>query len=650
VNARVSQPRLSVILHADIVDSTALVRRDERLAHERIQLAFAALARAIEAYGGSVNEIRGDAVVAEFSRASDAVLAALAGQQASAAAQAGITDDVSPVLRVGIALGEVVVADATVTGAGVVLAQRLEQLAPAAAVCISGAIREALPDRLPLTYQPLGEHPVKGFEEPVRALLVTLRDGHVLPAATAAATRAARRSLRRRRAAIVGLATAGLLVAALAVAWVMFSDRGPLPGEPGMSTTTPTVKAAGPTEGAPGRPSPKERSIVVLPFTNMSADPSQDYFSDGLTEDIITDLARISGLLVIARNSSFVYKGRAVDVKAVGRELGVRYVLEGSVRRAGERVRITAQLIDVDSGMHLWADRYDRELTDIFALQDEVTRTIIDALAINLTEEEAEQLRKPTGVGSDAYDLLLRGNEVMARFSPEAMAEARAIYEQVVRLAPRYARAHANIAFAYAQEALFGWVDDTARSVRKGLEAAEQARRIDPNIPQLQLAIANLYGAELHWEAAEEAVRRAIALEPSYADGFVMLAVTLTFLGDLDAAAEAIAHAKRFNPHYSFIYLWVEARIAYLQERYQEAAVNLEDAVARNPEFDQTRIMLAATYGQLGRLEDAQWEAAEVLARNPQFTIASDLRVRGFRDAVLLARYVEGLRKAGLPE
>lgn len=238
----------------------------------------------------------------------------------------------------------------------------------------------------------------------------------------------------------------------------------------------------------------------------------------------------------------------------------------------------------------------------------------------------------------------------MARFSPQAMVEARAIYEQVIRLDRGYARAHANVAFTYAQEALFGWADDLDDAIRRGFEAAEEARRLDPRLPQLHLALSNLYGAQLRWEEAALAARRTVELEPSYADGLVSLAVALTFLGDLDGAANAVAKAKRLNPHYSFIYLWVEGRILYLQERYASAVPLLEAAVSRNPDFDQAHIMLAATYARVGRLEDARWEAGEVLTRRPDFTIESDLRVRGFRDAGLVARYVEGLREAGFPE
>ena len=256
-------------------------------------------------------------------------------------------------------------------------------------------------------------------------------------------------------------------------------------------------------------------------------------------------------------------------------------------------------------------------------------------------------------VGSDAYPAFFCGtpdNEIMSRFSPEAMVRARAVYERVIALSPRYARPHANLAFTYANEAIFGWTDDIEHSVRKGFEHAEVARRIDDHTPQLYLALANLHGVRLHWEDASWASRHAIELEPSYADGYVMDAIAQTYLGNLEVASDAVARAKRLNPHYSFIYIRVDARIRYLQGRYEEAARLLEDAVDRNPVFDQTHIVLAATYGQLGRVEDAQWEAEQVQMLQPDFTIAGDLRIRGFRDEALTERYAEGLREAGLPE
>ena len=299
--------KLAVIMHADVVGSTTLVRQHETLAHQRIKDVFVRLSEAIESYGGTTHELRGDALLAEFARASDAVCAAVVFHSENTTFNASLEDDLQPRLRVGIAMGEVIIADNTITGEGVVLAQRLEQIAEPAGVCIQGAAYETIPKRLPFAYKALGEQRLKGFEEVVRAYMVCLKTGEVVPS--------------------------------------------PESGE----SLKPALEL------------PDKPSIAVLSFTNMSGDPEQEYLSDGISEDIITELSKISKLFVVARNSTFTYKGRAVDVKQVGREQGVHYVLEGSVRRGGDRLRITAQLIDATTGDHVWAQRYDRLVQDVFA-------------------------------------------------------------------------------------------------------------------------------------------------------------------------------------------------------------------------------------------------------------------------------------------
>ncbi len=621
-----SPRKLAVILHADVVGSTALVQRDEALAHDRIRDTFHRFSGTIESYNGHPLELRGDALLAEFSRASDAVEASLAFQAENTRFNSTLEDDIQPTLRIGISLGEVVVADNTVTGEGIVLAQRLEQLASAGGVCIQGAVHEAVPGRLPFEYESLGEQELKGFSEPVRAYAVSLKSGEAIPPP----------ELREqpRRQWIVGGAVAFIVIVAGALTW--------------WQPWKPEIEPAS-VERMPFA-LPDKPSVAVLPFENMSDDRSQRYFSDGLTEDIITDLARLSGLLVIARNSSFAYRDQAINMQQIGRELGVRYLVEGSVRRADNRIRVTAQLIDVESGMHVWADRYDRDLKDLFVLQDELTRTIVDALAVNLTEQEAEALARSSDTNFDAYDVLLRGNELLARYSLDANAEARELYLKAIALNPRYARAHANLALTYAQDAVFRWTDDQTESIRLGLAAAEEARRLDDRIPQLYFSLSLLYRLEQRWEEATRAARRALELEPNYADGAGILASALTFIGDLDGATAAIEKAKRLNPRYSNIVLQVEGRILYLLGQYEEAAQRLEEAVQRNPGFHQTHVMLAATYGQLGRIEEAEWEVDEVLSLQPEFTISTHVQALKFRDPGLATRYAEGLHKAGMPE
>ena len=358
--------KLAVILHADVAGSTRLVQQDEHLAHERIQDSFRRLSDIIEKYRGRVLELRGDALLAEFDRPSDAVTAALAFQSDQAYYLSRLKDDLKPGVRIGIAMGEVVIADDTVTGAGVVLAQRVEQLSEAGSLCITAALHEALPKRMPFDLENLGEQVLKGFDDPVRVYRVDLSPGASIPPPQA--------HIQRQNPSIPWkLITAVVVLLLVVLAGIAYWSKAlKLPEE----TASPDRMVT---------QLPDKTSIAVLPFINMSDDPAQEYFVDGMTEDLITDLAKIESLFVIARNTAFTYKGQSVVIPEVARELGVKYVLEGSVRRDVDRVRINAQLIDGTSGAHVWAERYDGSLADVFTLQDKVTGEIITQLQITLT-------------------------------------------------------------------------------------------------------------------------------------------------------------------------------------------------------------------------------------------------------------------------
>ncbi len=395
--------KLAVLLHADIVGSTTLVQKNETLAHERIQDTFRRFSETISKHDGIAHEIRGDALVAEFSKVSDAVSSALAFQAANTTHIEQLPDDINPALRIGIALGEVVVADNTVTGGGIVLAQRLEQLATPGGVCIQGAAYETLPKRLPFEYQNLGEKKLKGFEEPVRAYSVRLKN----------------------------------------------EDDDSVP-----ESLNP--KDAQPLE-LPSKP-----SIAVLPFNNISNDSEQEFFADGISEDIITELSKFRNFFVIARNSSFAFKDEQVTVKEVGAKLGVRYVVEGSVRKAGNRVRITAQLIDAVDDKHIWADRYDRDLEDIFAVQDEVTQAIVTAIEPQLaTSERQRARRKPTG-NLDAWECYQRGLWYM--FGYAHTDQALHFFHRAVELDPEFGSAYAGIAYTYAIQIVLGASKDKKKT------------------------------------------------------------------------------------------------------------------------------------------------------------------------------------------
>jgi adenylate cyclase len=391
-------------------------------------------------------------------------------------------------------------------------------------------------------------------------------------------------------------------------------------------------------------------SIAVLPFNNLSNDPEQEYFSDGLTADIITDISRISGLRVIARHSSFAYKGEGGDIQKIGRELGARYVLEGSVRRSGNRLRINAQLIDAEDGTHIWAERYDRMLTDVFELQDEVTQTIVSALAVNLTLEEERFLDRMRKANPDAYDALLRGLEPLHRFTREDSALAREYFTQATELDPDYARAHANLSLTHSQDISFGWSDDPQESIRLALESVERAEILDNTLTQTHFARSNTYAVQRRYEDAEAAIRRGIELEPNYADGYGELAFVLSNAGQQKNALMAIHRAKRLNPRYPFVYLWIEGHIHFLMGQHERAIAILQEALDRNPAFATARQVLIATYGHLGMEDEAAWEVDELLTLRPDYSLSTARQEALYKRPEDLEKFIEGLRRAGIPD
>jgi len=620
--------KLAVILHADVAGSTLLVQQDERLAHERIQSSFRRFSDTIAQYHGHVRELRGDALLAEFERASDAVSATLAFQVNQAEYITHLDDDILPLVRVGVALGEVIVADNTVTGAGVVLAQRVEQLAEPGGVCITGAIHEALPQRMPYDQESLGEQKVKGFEESVRVYRVLLKRGKAVPGPET--YKQAQSSSHRLGLSITAIILS--LVAGGAILWLKPWVAEEVP----ISIKKPLIQHA------------DQPSIAVLPFENLSGDQEQRYFADGLADDLITDLSKVSGLVVIARNSSFEYRGMPGGVKKVAAELGVRYLLDGSVRRAGEKVRINAQLVDSSTGQHVWSERYDQELTNIFSIQDAVTRQIVSALEVSLSASEQERFDRQRTGNFDAYDMLLRAREIQARFTPEDNASGRALYAKAAQLDPEYARAHSGVGLTHAIDVNMNWTDDKERSIRLGLDAVKRAFELDDTLPQSHFAKGALLLSQRRYEDSINVIQRGIDIAPNHADSHANLAFSLTNAGRHEEGLQAIERAKRLNPRYSQVYLYVEAITLFHLERYEEAVSILQDAIERNPAFDRPHLLLAATYGHMGRLDDADWALQEASILLPDLSLEKERIDTILARDVDVERYIEGLRKAGL--
>ncbi len=393
-------------------------------------------------------------------------------------------------------------------------------------------------------------------------------------------------------------------------------------------------------------PRADQPSIAVLPFDNMSGDQEQEYFADGITEDIITEISKIHGLLVISRNSTFTYKRKAVKAQDVCRDLGVRYMLEGSVRKAGTRVRITAQLIDGRSGVHLWAERYDRGLEDIFAVQDEVTERIVRTLEVKLIPGDDARPPRIETESPEAYDCLLRGREQYRLFSREGNAAARQLYERAIALDPNYAAPYAALAETYVHD----WFMGDPKALDRASELAETAKRLDPSLPLVYEALGSVHLFKRQHEEALAAARRWVEVEPGNAEAYANLAGTLHFAGEPERVAGLVEKAKRLNPFYPFYYTLYVGQACFTQHRFKEAAAIIARSIAHNPQSLPSHFYLAATYGQLGEEALARDALAEASRISPNFSIAQARAVAAYRREEDLNLLLDGLRMAGLRE
>jgi adenylate cyclase len=618
MGARPLERKLAAILSADVEGYSRLMGDDEVATVRTITEYREVIASVVGGRGGRVVDAPGDNVLAEFPSVVDAVQSAVEIQRELQSRNTDLPLSRQMRFRVGINLGDVIVEGERLYGEGVNIAARLESLADGGGICLSGTAYDQIEGKLPFQCDFMGEHTVKNIARPVRVYRLRL-DPRRSP------------SLRRRSTAgrWVTRVTAAVAIAALLVAGGWVGSRW---------LRTP--------ESA-GLPLPDKPSVAVLPFSNVSQDATQEYFSDGVTEDLITGLSKVSGLFVIARNSVFTYKGKAVKVREVGRDLGVRYILEGGVQRAGTRVRITAQLVDATTGYHMWAERYDREVRDIFALQDEVTQQIVRALAVKLTEAERVRLgRAPTGV-LEAYDLVLRGHEARKRTTREGNAEARRLFVKALDLDPEYASAYAGLSSTHLQSWQFGWSTDR-ESLDRARELAERAVALNDNLVDGCHLLGQVYLWEKEHDRAIAQAERAIALAPNDADGFETLAEILGWSGRAEESIRLIRQAMRLNPHYPFYYLWTLGHAYYLTERRQEALDTFAMLVKENPNFLPAHAFRAVLLGELGRMKEAReaWQEAERLS--PGASMANLRERLPYKRPADLDRFLSAAHRVGM--
>jgi adenylate cyclase len=626
--------RLAIILHADIASSTELVRRHESLAHKRIRDAFRRFSQTVDAYNGITHEIRGDALVAEFDRASDAVGAALAFQAENTRFNSTLEDDIQPTLRIGISLGEVVFADNTVTGEGVVLAQRLEQLASPDGVYIQGAVREAVPGRLPFTYQSLGEQKLKGFAEPVRAYSVALNPGETVPAPEPHILSAKAPATTARTRWIAVTVIACLVIAGGVLSWLR-------PWQPREEPASVEKMAF---------PLPQVPSIAVLPFDNLSGDPTQDAIADGFTESLITTLAQMPQLFVIARNSTFTYKDKPVKVKQVAEELGVRYVLEGSIQKEGQTLRINAQLIDAVTGHHLWANRYDRDINAMFAVQDELVRKIFTALQVKLTAGEHGRVWQQGTDKFEAYLTWLEGWKHYRRSTKDDNAIARQLILKAIDTDPDWAMPYTTVTWTHWKDIFNGWSGAPDESLRQAEEYAQKALALDDTYPGVYAALGAVQGIKGDLGRAIANQEKAIALGPNISVYHAILAENLDLAGRPDEAIALVKKAMRLEPTYPPWYLGTLADAYTSVGRYEDAVNAYEQLLERRPESAWGYAGLIVNHMWLGQEDQARGYAEKLMEIKPTFTLSSYAKQQKYKDAVYVERKLDALRKASLPE
>jgi adenylate cyclase len=599
----VLERKLTAILCADVFGYSRLMGENEEATLRTLSSDRKLIDSLIDQHHGRFVNSAGDSVLAEFASVVNAVQCAVEIQTTLKGENEKLPPERRMEFRIGVNLGDVIVDGEQIYGDGVNVAARLESLADPGGISISHTVHDQIKNKLALNYEDLGAQTVKNIAEPVRVFRVMLEGGAANRTAAKATERPLRKHWRRGVFALAGLT----LIAAV----IVFVQH--------LSLRPPTTTASIPPAQSPALPLPDKPSIAVLPFANMSDDPKQEYFSDGITDDLTTALSRLPDLFVIARTSAFTYKGKAVKVQEISQQLGVKYVLEGSVRKADNQVRITAQLVDATTGDHIWAEHYDRALRDIFSLQDEIVRKIVTTLKLQLTLQEQGVLVRKTTDNLEAYDDVLRGVESLGTGTKEANVKARQMFERAVELDPQYASAYASIGWTYLMEWISQWSTDP-QILGRADELAQKAVALDDSAPEAHGILGQIYLQRGQHDQALAEAERAIALDPNSAERYVGLALILRFSGRPAEAVESIKKAMRLNPNYPPQYLLVLG-LSYCQAgRYEDAITAQKAALSRNPNLLSSHICLAACYSMAGRDEAARAQIKELLLLNPNFS------------------------------
>ena len=621
--------KLTAILSADVKGYSRLIREDELGTIRTLNAYKELMTNLIQQHYGRVVDAPGDNLLAEFGSVVDAVQCTVEIQKELKTRNGELPENRRMEFRIGINLGDVVEDGEQILGDGVNIAARLEGLSDPGGVCISGIVYDQIKIKLNLGYEYLGEHTVKNIAEPIRVYRVLME-----PEAAGKVIGDKKIALRRWQRPTLALVVVLILVIAAIAIWKYY--------------TPPTSRIEVASKEKMAFPLPDKPSIAVLPFINMSADSELEHFSDGITEEIITALSKTPKLFVIARNSTFTYKGKPVKVKQVAEELGVRYVLEGSIRKAVDRLRITAQLIDALTGHHLWAERYDREQKDFFTLQDEITLKILNSLHVKLTGGEQDRVYGKGTNNLEAYIKVLQGREYFWRLNREGNIVAKKLFEEAIALDPKYPAPYWLLGMTHVMDAWFDWGKSKEDSLSRAIELARKTISLDDLDSNAHGLLGAAYRLKGDHDKAIAEGKRAIELDPNSADAHVWLGIALNYADRAEEALPLLEKAIRLNP---FAYTWYFLHLGNAYQflgRYDEAIGAYQRALQLSPNNLLAHLNLTTTYSKLGRDKEASAHAKEILRISPDFSLDRFAEKLPYKNQTEKEHRINAWRKAGL--
>ena len=625
--------KLTAILSADVVGYSRLMEDNEEATIQTLNAYRNSMSTLIQQHRGRIVDMTGDNLMAEFSSVVDAVKSAVETQKMMGERNADLPENRRMLFRIGVNLGDIVEEDDRIYGDGVNIAARLEGLAEAGGICISGTAFDQVKGKLDVGYRYLGEHTVKNIKEPVRVYRMLLE-----PDAAGKIIGEKKSKLRQWKGAAVAVAAMLILLAGALLIWNFYLRASSV-------ELTSQEKAA--------TSLPEKPSIAVLPFDNLSRDADQEYLADGITENIITALSKIPEMLVISRNSVFIYKDKPIKVQEVSQDLGVRFVLEGSIQKADNRVRITGQLIDATTGHHLWAEQYDRDLEDLFGVQDEITMHIASALQVELTDGEQAQVRHRSTNNLRAWAYGVKGYSLYERITKDDNAKARELLEKAIEIDPKYAWAWTMIGWTYFIDTRYGWHRPREESLKKLIEYGQKAVKLDDSIPDVYTLLASPHIWKKEHDKAIALAEKSIAIGPNSAESHAILGMYYRYAGRFEDSIRMTEKAIRLHPYYPDWYLYSLEYSYYYLGQHEKAITIAKKHLALIESRGGTdtfwqHLILSQNYLRFGDMEKARWHAQEGLRQNPEYTFEWERQSSMYKDPALIEQQIADLRKAGL--